>query len=111
MEHPRLTDLEQLLLLSVLHAGEDAQAGSVKAVLEQRGSRPSSLGSIYTTMTRLEERGLVESRMGEPTPERGGKARRFYRVTAEGLTALRRSRRVMERMWADLPALDLGAEA
>lgn len=111
MENQRLTDLEQLLLLSVLHAGEDAHAGEVQSVLRERGERASSLGSLYVTMTRLEERGLLRSRMGEPTAERGGKAKRLYRVTGDGVSALRSSRRVMERMWADLPVLDLGAGA
>ena len=109
MEVQRLTDLEQLLLLSVLQVGEDPHAGAVKEVLEERGERPSSLGSIYVTMTRLEERGMVESAMGDPTPERGGKAKRLYRVTEDGLEALRRSRRIMERMWDALPELEAGA--
>lgn len=109
MEAQRLTDLEQLLLLSVLHAGEEAHAGAVRTVLEERGERPSSLGSIYVTMTRLEERDLVQSTMGDPTPERGGKAKRLYRVTAEGMEALRASRRVIERMWEGLPTLDGGS--
>ena len=103
MEVQRLTDVEQLLLLSVLRTGEDAHAGAVKAVLEQDGERSSSLGSIYVTMTRLEERGMVESYLGEPTPERGGKARRLYRVTPAGLQALDRSRRIWERMWRGTP--------
>ena len=103
MEIQRLTDLEQLLLLSVLQAGDDAHAGAVQEVLEQRGERATSLGSIYVTMTRLEERGMVESTMGAPTPERGGKAKRLYRVTQDGVLALRHTRRIMERMWEGFP--------
>lgn len=99
METKRLTDVEQLLLLGVLQAGDDAHAGAVQAVLEERGERRSTLGAIYVTMTRLEERGLVASVMGPSTPERGGKAKRLYRVTADGLSALRHSRRVLDRMW------------
>lgn len=106
METPRLTDLEQLLLLSVVQAGEDAHAGAVQEVLAERGERNASLGSIYVTMTRLEERGLVESTMGRPTPERGGKAKRLYRVTRDGLTALHRSRRILDRMWEGVPQPD-----
>jgi DNA-binding PadR family transcriptional regulator len=106
VEIQRLSDLEQLLLLSVLQAGEDVHAGAIQEVLEQRGERPASLGSIYVTMTRLEERGMVESTMGASTPERGGKAKRLYRVTQDGLLALHHTRRVMERMWEGLPAPD-----
>lgn len=108
MEIQRLTDLEQLLLLSVVQAGDDAHAGSVQDVLKERGERAASLGSIYVTMTRLEERGLVESSMGSPTPERGGKAKRFYRVTEGGLLALHHSRRIMDRMWEGVPAVEPG---
>lgn len=106
MEIQRLTDLEQLLLLSIVQAGDDAHAGAVREVLEQRGERAASLGSIYVTMTRLEERGMVESIMGDPTPERGGKAKRLYRLTREGLLALHHSRRILERMWEGIPAPD-----
>ena len=108
MEIQRLSDLEQLLLLSVVQAGDDAHAGSVRDVLKERGERKASLGSIYVTMTRLEERGMVESAMGDPTPERGGKAKRFYRVTDEGMVALHHSRRILDRMWEGVPVPEPG---
>ncbi len=106
METQRLTDLEQLLLLSVVQAGDDAHAGAVQEVLAERGERSAALGSIYVTLTRLEERGMVTSTMGDPTPERGGKAKRLYRVTQDGLLALHRSRRILDRMWDGVPAPD-----
>lgn len=104
MEIQRLTDLEQLLLLSVVQAGADAHAGAIRDVLADRCERDASLGSIYVTMTRLEERGMVESVMGEPTAQRGGKAKRLYQVTQEGLLALHHSRLVLDRMWEGVPA-------
>ncbi|MEJ2203350.1 MAG: PadR family transcriptional regulator [Gemmatimonadota bacterium] len=109
MERQRLTDLEQLLLLAVLQAGDDAHAGAVQTVLDERGERKASLGSLYVTLTRLEERGLVRSIKGEPTAERGGKAKRLYEVTREGLVALHHSRRVLDRMWEGVA--DATAEA
>ena len=109
MEVQRLTDLEQLLLLSVAQAGDAAHAGAVREILAERGERPASLGSIYVTMTRLEERGMVESSMGEPTAERGGKAKRLYRVTPKGMVALRHSRRVLDRMWEGVPLTEAGS--
>lgn len=103
MEIQRLTDLEQLLLLSVAQAGDDAHAGSIREVLAERGERKTTLGSIYVTMTRLEERGLVESSKGAPSPERGGKAKRLYRVTQAGLLSLHHSRKILDRMWEGVP--------
>lgn len=109
MEVQRLTDLEQLLLLSVLQAGDGAHAGAIQQVLEQQGERKAGLGSIYVTMTRLEERGMVDSSMGEPSRARGGKSKRLYRVTREGLISLHRSRRILDRMWEGVPVPSGGA--
>jgi PadR family transcriptional regulator PadR len=103
-----LTDLEQLLLLATLRVGEGAYAAALLDDLAGTADRSVSLGTIYVTMVRLEERGLVTSELGEPTSQRGGKAKRLYRVTAEGRDALERTRRVLERMWEgvqDDPAL------
>lgn len=109
METKRLTDLEQLLLLAVLQAGDDAHAGAVQEVLEERGERKATLGSLYVTLSRLEERGMVASSMGEPTAARGGKAKRLYQVTRDGMIALRRSRRILDRMWEGVPDAPAGA--
>ena len=99
-----LTELEQLVLLAVLHIGEDAYGGAVQDLLAARADRQVTLGSLYNTLGRLEERGLAESELGDPTPVRGGKAKRLYRVTEEGREALADARAVWERMWAGLPA-------
>ena len=102
-ELPHLTDLEQMLLLSVLRLGVDAQGSSIQADLEETARRSVSLGSIHMTLARLEERGLASSEKGEPLGVRGGKARRLYAVTGEGRAALERSRDTLGRMWAGVP--------
>lgn len=94
-----LTDLEQLLLLAVLRLQDGAYGASIQSDLEERAERRVSLGSIHVTLGRLEENGLVSSAKGEPTGERGGKARRIYAVTEVGRAALEHSRAVLERMW------------
>jgi len=99
-----LTDLEQLLLLAVLRMGVDAWGAALQEDLEMSAERRVSLGSIHVTLGRLEERGLVTSEKGEPTGERGGKARRIYAVTEDGRVALARGRRLLERMWDGVPA-------
>jgi PadR family transcriptional regulator PadR len=100
----QLTDLEQLVLLAILRVGPRAYGAPVQDVLESRAERPVSLGTIYNTLLRLEERGFVRSGLGEPTPTRGGKAKRLYDVTPAGREALVRSRDIMDRMWEGLPA-------
>jgi DNA-binding PadR family transcriptional regulator len=79
---------EQLILFSVLRLGDDAYGLAIRETLEARTGRIVSSGAIYTALGRLEERGLVTSRVGEPTPGRAGRPRKFYRVTAEGARGL-----------------------
>ncbi len=101
-----LTDLEQLLLLATLRVGQGAYAAALLDDLVETADRSVSLGTIYVTMVRLEERGLVGSELGEPTSQRGGKAKRLYRVTEEGREALERTRAMLERMWLGVDDAD-----
>jgi PadR family transcriptional regulator, regulatory protein PadR len=64
-----------------------------------------SIGSVYAALERLEAKGLVTSSLGDPTPERGGKAKRFFRITKEGLRHVQETRRVLTRLWRELPEL------
>jgi DNA-binding PadR family transcriptional regulator len=98
----RLGEFEQLALLSVLQLGNDAYGGQILEQLEARAERSASLSSVYITLTRLEKKGLVSSRMGQPTEERGGKAKRFFRVEPSGIEALQESRDRLIRMWTGL---------
>jgi PadR family transcriptional regulator PadR len=101
-----LGEFEQMVLLAVLHVGREAYGVPIVDEIERRTGRSVSRAAVYVTLRRLEERGLVTSWMGEPTGERGGKARRHVRVEPEGLAHLRESRRAMDRMWGDLdPAI------
>lgn len=103
MDDLALTDLEQLILLALLHAGPDAHGAAVQEVLAERAGRSVTIGSLYNTLMRMEERGLVESALGQPTPKHGGKARRLYAVAPRERAALTEARRVYERMWMGLP--------
>jgi PadR family transcriptional regulator, regulatory protein PadR len=77
--------------------------------LERRTGRSVSRAAVYITVRRLEEKGFVSSRMSEPTPERGGKGRRYVRLEAEGAKALREARRIVEQMWQGLDPAGLRA--
>jgi DNA-binding PadR family transcriptional regulator len=84
----RLGSFEQLLLLALLRLGDGTYGVPIRDEIEERTGRVISPGAIYTALDRLESRGLVRSRLGEPTPERGGKRKRHYRLTARGSSAL-----------------------
>lgn len=104
-----LKEFEQLVLLSVLRLGEDAYGGRIRKDLAETANRPVSVATIYVALSRLEQRGLVRSWMSDPTPVRGGKAKKFYAVEPEGAQALRESKATLERMWEGAgAALDTG---
>jgi len=79
--------------------------------LQQRRRRGVSLGSVYAALERLEEKGLVSSTVGEPTAERGGRARRYFQVTRQGLRAIRETREVLTGFWCQIPNLEGGQRA
>ena len=103
-----LGEFEQLVLLAVLQAGDEAYGVPVRDEIARRTRRDVALGTVYKTLLRLEEKGLVAARTGEPTPERGGRRKRYYAVTGAGRLALRRSLEALRRM---ATGLDLGLEA
>ena len=87
-----LGEFEHLVLLAVLRVGEEAYAVPVRAEIEARAGRTVARGALYTTLDRLEQKGLLKSRLGDPLPERGGRARRYYSVSQRGLASLRAAR-------------------
>ena len=109
-EAPYLGELEQLLLLAVIQCGqcgEGAYTVPIRALLEERGGRHLTRGALFTSLDRLESKGLLRSWMGEPLAIRGGRARRYFAVTRAGLQALRASRAAVATMseGLDLDAL------
>lgn len=83
-----LGSFEQLMLFAVLRLGDDAYGVTIRETLEERTGRAVSSGAIYTALARLEERGLVRSWVGEPTPGRAGRPPKYYRVEPKGARAL-----------------------
>lgn len=97
-----LGEFEQLVLLAVLRAGDEAYGARIlKEVRAARGRR-ASRGAVYVTLGRLEAKGLLRARAGEAGPQRGGRPRRYLRVSGEGLRALRSSRARLLRLWTGL---------
>ena len=110
MPRDLLTDLELMILLAVLRAGDDAYGVTVAREIEQTAGRSVAVAVVYTTLDRLEDRGLVSSSIGDPTPERGGRAKRYFRATPKGLRQARDTRRALNALWSGLPELR-GGEA
>jgi len=96
---PPLGEFEVLVLTAVLAARQDAYGAVIHEEIEGlvNGNREVSLGSVYTTLDRLEQKGYLKSWTGEPTPERGGRAKRYYEVQASGQRALRAALEPMKK--------------
>src|ERR1035438_4741164 len=100
-----LGEFELMILLAVIHLGEEAYGVPISRELEKHRGRDVSVGSVYAALERLENKGLVSSDLGDPTPERGGKAKRYFRITKTGLCQVHETRRVLSTMWRKIPEL------
>lgn len=102
MRPDTLGEFEQCLLLAVVHLGDQAYGVTIRQEIETRTDRDIAIGALYTSLDRLEEKGYLRSKMSDPTPERGGRSKRYFTLTAAGATALRQSRARLTRMWQGL---------
>ena len=93
-----LGEFEQLVLLALARLGEDAYGVTIRALLMERTKRKPSFGAIYSTLRRMEDKGLVRSFAGEPEAVRGGRAKKYVVVTAKGRAALREAHAAIVRM-------------
>jgi PadR family transcriptional regulator, regulatory protein PadR len=103
-EHNYLGEFELMLLLTLIHLGDDAYGVPLSKELALRRGRDVSVGSVYAALDRLELKGLVASKLGESTPERGGRAKRYFRVTEQGLRSVHETRSVLSKLWKSLPS-------
>jgi len=102
MARDHLGEFEHIVLLAVLRLADDAYGVPIRREITLRTRRELTVGSLYSTLDRLESKGLLRSRTGDPTPERGGRSKRYFCVTAAGLRMLRESRQVINAMWEGL---------
>ncbi|MGH9685890.1 MAG: PadR family transcriptional regulator [Candidatus Acidiferrales bacterium] len=93
-----LGDFEHLVMLALLRLGDEAYGVTVRQEIASRTHRDVSIGAVYATLDRLQSKGYVKSQMGEATPQRGGKRKRFFRVTAKGAEAVNRTHRALRSM-------------
>jgi len=102
-----LGEFEHLVLLAIVRLDTDAYGSTIRREIEKQTGRSIAIGALYTALDRLVRTGYVSSRMSDPTPQRGGRAKRYFTLRAAGATALARSREALTRMWA---GVDLGAQ-
>jgi PadR family transcriptional regulator len=100
-----LGEFEQVVLLAILRLGDDAYAVTVRDEILRCTGRDVSRGSIYITLDRLETKGYLKSRLADPTPERGGRAKRYYTLRPRAVEALRESRRALVALWRGLDSV------
>jgi PadR family transcriptional regulator, regulatory protein PadR len=98
-----LGEFEQIVLLALLRLRNNAYGMTIRREIEKRTGRQVSIGAVYATLDRLEEKGHVSSRQGQPTAERGGRAKRFFKIEASGEKAMSESRRALAGMMQGLP--------
>lgn len=98
-----LGEFEMVVMLTLLHLGDEAYGMTIRLEIEERTGRSVSIGAVYTTLRRLQRKGYVSSQLGEPSPSRGGRAKKYFSLETEGLAALERSREMFDRLWKDLP--------
>jgi DNA-binding PadR family transcriptional regulator len=93
---------EQMVLVALLRLDNRAYGMEIRREIQRRTGRDVSYGAVYTTLSRLEEKRYVSHELGEPTPERGGRARKYFRVEPAGTDALRATREALGVMWEGL---------
>lgn len=104
----QLGEFELIVLLALLRVGENAYGVPIARVIEEITGREAAIGSVYAALERLEQKGMVSSSIGDPTPERGGRAKRYFRVTRAGLQQARKTRKALVALWHGLPQLEGG---
>jgi DNA-binding PadR family transcriptional regulator len=103
MKGTQLGEFEEIVLLTVALLYDEAYSVAVLEEIERRLERPMSLGAVHRSLERLEEKGLVRSRFGEATAERGGRRKRLFTMTATGEKALAEARRIRNELWNAIP--------
>jgi DNA-binding PadR family transcriptional regulator len=101
-----LGEFEQLVLLALVRLGDEAYGVTIRRTLLERAGRRASFGAIYSTLRRLEDKGLVRSAYGDPEPVRGGRAKKYVALTARGRAALRHAHAALVRMAEGVPGLE-----
>lgn len=105
---PTLSNFELMVMLAIIRIGDNAYGVSISDEIAETTGKAVLLGSVYDALTRLEDKGLIRSVLGEATPERGGRAKRHFRATSKGLRLVRDTQRSLVNLWKGVPQLEGG---
>lgn len=94
-------EFEELVMLTIASLDQDAYGVSIKQEIEKRADRSISIGALHSTLTRLEEKRFIDSKLGEPTQERGGRRKRYFELTQKGKASLRQIKELRDSLWKD----------
>jgi len=108
MSREPLGNFELMVLLALLRVGEDAYGVRIAEAIEDATKREVMLASVYAALERLQTKGFVSSQLGEPTAERGGRAKKYFHITAPGLRQVRETKAVLVKLWREVPELSGG---
>src|SRR5437868_5106228 len=100
-----LSTFELMVMLALARLGEDAYGVPIAREIQDQSGRDVLLGTVYAALERLADRGLVSSELGEPTPERGGRAKRYFHLTPKGVKEVREAQRTLVKLWRGIPQL------
>ena len=100
-----LSNFELMVMLAVLRLGDEAYGVPIAEEIESHRGKDVSIGSVYAALERLESKEFVSSEMGEATPERGGRAKKYFRITGKGLKEVQETRSALMSLWGRLPDL------
>ena len=92
-------EFEQIVLLAVLRLGDEAYGVPMREEIEKRTGRHVTVGALYATLDRLESKGLLHSWFADPTPQRGGRSKRYFKLLPKGVEALSAAKAMLDRMW------------
>ena len=100
-----ISNFELMVMLALIKLGDEAYGVLISEDIAEQSGHDVALGSVYAALERLEDRRLVTSSVGEPTPERGGRAKKYFKVTAKGIEVVRETQQTLTRMWKGLKPL------
>ena len=101
-----VSNFELMVMLALIRLGDEAYGVPISREIEEHSGHDVALGSVYAALERLRDRGFVISSVGEPTPERGGRAKKYFKITGKGMRVVQETQQTLTRLWKGLPKLE-----